>query len=77
MVEINRNSDIVRFVINFVISTILFFIGTVFLGISKRIFNLNMIEVLEGSFLGDATQGLWNAAFSNKEITRIFNNLFS
>ncbi|NHJ40747.1 hypothetical protein [Candidatus Hodarchaeum mangrovi] len=76
MVVINRNSDIVRFIVNFVIAEILFFIGTAFLGVSKMLFNINMIEVLEGSFLGDATQGLWTAAFSTNQITWLFNNLF-
>jgi len=78
MVELKRDSDLVRFLLNYLIAEFLFFIGTGILVTVKAAFAINDIDkLLEGSFLGGATNGLWGEAFSEAQIDWVISNIFT
>lgn len=73
--EIKRDSDLVKFIINYVIAEFLFFVGTGILIVIKIVFSLDMDEVLEGTFIGPASSGVFTEAFSPQQIDWIISNL--
>jgi hypothetical protein len=73
---LKRDSDLVNFVINYLIAEALFFIGTMILVIVKIVTSVNMEELLVGTFLGTSSEGLFTEAFSTAQMNWIFNNLF-
>ncbi|MHA1975040.1 MAG: hypothetical protein ACTSW1_18765 [Candidatus Hodarchaeales archaeon] len=76
MVELKRDSDLAKFLLNYLVAEVLFFVGTGILVTTKAIFAINDIDkLLEGSFLGDATNGLWGQAFSQEQINWIISNI--
>jgi hypothetical protein len=74
-VELNRNSDLFVFAKNFIIAEILFFIGTGALIAYKMMFQLDIPELLEGTFLGSQSTGLFTEAGSPEQINWISTNL--
>ncbi|MHA1967052.1 MAG: hypothetical protein ACW964_04535 [Candidatus Hodarchaeales archaeon] len=74
--ELKRDSDFVNFLINFFIAEALFFIGSTILVIVKMIFSLDMETLLEGTFLGSSSSGLFSEAFSPEQINWISTNIF-
>jgi len=73
--ELKRDSDLVKFFINYFIAELLFFVGTGILVIIKMVFSLNMDDILEGTFIGPASSGVFQEAFSPAQIDWIFTNL--
>jgi hypothetical protein len=57
------------------VAEILFFIGSFILILFKVVFNLDMGELLQGTFIGSAATGLFTEAFSQAQINWILNNI--
>ncbi len=72
---LNRDSDIVNLIINYLIAEVLFFVGSFIIIIFKVVFNLNMGELLQGTFIGSAATGLFTDAFSPEQVQWIINNI--
>lgn len=73
--EFSRDSDIVNFIINYLVAEFLFFVGTSIIIVFKVLFNLDVGELLQGTFIGSTVTGLFTEAFSQEQIAWIFNNL--
>lgn len=72
--ELKRNSTLVGFLINYIAAEILFFIGSAILIIYKMSFELDMEDILTGTFLGNSSTGLFTAAFSPEQIDWLMSN---
>jgi hypothetical protein len=75
LVDFSRDSNLLRFIVTYIISEILFFIGTGILIVFKVFFSIDMPEIMQGTFLGPASQGLFTEAFSTSQMNWITNNL--
>ena len=73
--EFNRDSDLYAFAKNYIIAEILFFIGTGILIVFKMMFDLDITSLLEGTFLGTQSNGLFTAAGSPEQMDWIMSNI--
>jgi len=70
-----RDSTLVSFLINYIAAEILFFIGSGILVIFKMSFELDMEDILTGTFLGKSSTGLFTSAFSDTQIDWLISNI--
>lgn len=72
---IKHDSSLVRFFINYLAMEILFFIGSGILAIYKMTFDVEMNEILAGTFLNSSSAGLFTTAFSPSQVNWILSNI--
>ncbi|PWI47316.1 hypothetical protein CEE45_12540 [Candidatus Heimdallarchaeota archaeon B3_Heim] len=74
--EFKRDSTLVRLLFNYLIAEILFFIGSGILVIYKMSFELDMEDLLTGTFLGSSSLGLFTEGLGSTQIDWLTTNLF-